>query len=73
MKVQLTYFKLRGKFYCDGEYTTQKEHLFEIFDEVAQLSDTRQLPGLTEGHSPYIVLISVPEHPHNHLHLVMPD
>lgn len=66
MKVQLTYFRLNGKFYTDGEYDTDVVHLFQIFEQVDRLRRERKLPGLKDGHSPFIVLVEVPDHPHDH-------
>ena len=65
MKVELEYFKQTGKFYTDGSYLTEKEHMSEIFDEVVQLKAARMLPGLIKGHSEFMVRVDVPEHPHN--------
>ena len=69
MKVNLIYFKPNGKFYSEGSFETEERHLFEIWNEVDVLVRTKTLPGLTEGAGGYIVLIDVPEHPHNHPHL----
>lgn len=71
MKVHLTYFKQNGKYYSDGEYETQKGHLFEIFEEVHKMLIARTCPGLIAGHSDFIVLVDVPKHPFNHPHLVI--
>lgn len=83
MKVHLNYFKPNGKHYASGEYDTavpvvELHHppgrsappLYRIFEEVAGLKAAKRLPGLREGHSEFIVLIDVPEHPHRHLHLL---
>lgn len=83
MKVQLTYFKPNGKYYARGEYETQVRSLaltwpvgvmapplYEISKEVAQLKGRRRLPGLNPGHSDFHVLIDVPDHPHNHPHMI---
>lgn len=72
MRVKLTYFKEHGKYYTEAEYSTERAYLFEIWAEVELMSRTRGLPGLVKDHSPFIVLVDVPEHPHNHPHLVMP-
>lgn len=66
MKVILTYFRLNGKYYADGEYDTDVVHLFQIFEQVDRLRRERKLPGLKAGHSPFIVLVDVPDHEHNH-------
>ena len=73
VKVELTYFSpTSGKYYASGEYETNRLHMHEVFDEVAELVRHRQLPGLVQGHGNWIVSISVPRHPNNHPHLVIP-
>lgn len=57
MHVALTYFKSTGKYYSEGEYHSSYEHAFEVYREVRNLLTRRQLPGLVDGHSPYIVLV----------------
>ena len=69
--VKLSYFKTRGKWYSDGEYQSKHTELFDIWDEVRGMRDKRHLPGLMEGCSEFIVLIDVPDHPHNHPHLII--
>lgn len=73
MKVSLTYFKETGKYYSEGSYETEKEHLFEIFNEVRQKVQDRILPRLVKGCSEFIVSIDVPDHPHNHPRLIVPS
>jgi len=68
--VNLTYFKNSGKYYSEGSYESRFEQLWEIFMEVSNMLDMSKLPGLAPGHSYFIVLIDVPNHPHNHPHLV---
>jgi hypothetical protein len=70
-KVKLDYFKRSGKWYSDGEYETEKSELFEIWEEVGEMAEKKRLPGLMEGHSDFVVLVSVPDHPHDHPHLVI--
>lgn len=68
MRVELQYFKPRGKWYADGGYNTQLEELHDIWHEVSELRETGMLPGLarsTRGHD-YHVLINVPGHKHEH-------
>jgi hypothetical protein len=71
MKVNLTYFKQTGKYYSKGSYETDKEHLFQIFEEVRLMVQAGTLPGLCRGCNEFIVGIDVPDHPHNHPHLVI--
>jgi hypothetical protein len=70
-RVDLTYFKeTTGKYYSSSFYISQKDHLWEIFDEVEDMWKRRRLPGLMHDHSPFITLVSVPDHRHNHPYLV---
>lgn len=71
MIVKLTYFKKSGKYYSNSRYTTHKEQLFEIWDEVKKLQEEKNLPGLLPGHSDFIISVDVPEHPHRHPHLIL--
>ena len=70
MKVNLIYFKQTGKFFSEGTYETEKEHLFQIFTEVREKTHSGDLPGLIKGHSEFLVSIDVPDHPHRHPHLI---
>lgn len=69
--VKLIYFKGNGKFYSSGSYVSEKEHLFEIWDEVAQMQREGHLPGLVSGAGMPVVSVKVPQHPHKHPHLVV--
>jgi hypothetical protein len=68
--VMLTYFKRTGKLYSEGNYRTRQEHMYQIFAEVRELWKARRLPGLCENHSDFVVLVNVPEHPHDHPQLI---
>ena len=72
MKVNLIYFKPSGKYGYEGEYETNHKPLYEVFEEVRQMQLDGKLPGLIEGpwHTSFHVLIDVPEHEHNHPHLI---
>ena len=71
MLVKLTYFKqTSGKLYTSGEYETACVHMFEVFQEVAGLREAGMLPGLIKGHSEFVVLVEVPDHPFNHQQLI---
>ncbi len=75
MQVQLTYFRSTnrsGKYYTEGFYETEKEHMFEIWEEVREMLEKRNLPGLVAGHDPYYVLVDVKEHPFYCPHLLVP-
>lgn len=64
-KVELTYFQPGGKYYSLGSYTSDCEHVFEIHEEVRKLKNLNKLPGLIGGWEGMVILIGVPEHPHN--------
>lgn len=71
MKASLTYFKPNGKYYSNGELElTSALPLWMIWEKVAQLASSKTLPGLAEGHSDFIILVEVPDHPHNHPTLI---
>lgn len=78
MKVELTYFKPNGKYYSSGSYETKLPGIgtenvpgmWQIWDEVLGFWTGKCLPDLIIGHSPFIVLVNVPSHPHNHPHLI---
>lgn len=72
MKVKLSYFKLHGKWYSDGEYDTKCQHLHQIWEEVQSMNKYGGLPGLVKESKNWIILIDVPEHEHNHPHLIVP-
>ena len=68
-KVLLTYFKPGGKYYSDGEMTAPiGTPLYEIFQEVGHMKAAGQLPGING--KDWHVLIRVPDHPHDHPHLL---
>lgn len=48
-------------------------HLFEIWAEVEAMIELRRCPDLIEGHSDFLVAVDVPDHPHNHPHLIWPE
>lgn len=70
-KVYLDYFKKSGKWYESGEYTSDKEHLFEIWDEVIDKSNTGELPNLKGSGSNYFITVDVPDHPYSHPKLIV--
>jgi hypothetical protein len=71
MKVQLTYFKDTGKFYGGGEYDTDKDALYEIWDEVREMIKQGIRPGLVEGCHEFHTLVNVPDHRHEHPRLIL--
>lgn len=73
--VKLTYFKFdhqSGKYYAEGEFDSNKDHLFEIWEQVREMLNEKRLPGLVENHSAFYVLAEVPGHPFEHPHLLVP-
>jgi hypothetical protein len=75
MKVICTMFRTNGKYYTEGSYEEpDQKALYQIWDDVAQRMLTGTLPGLIQGHpDQYIVLVKVPDHPHDHPHLIVPN
>lgn len=85
-RVNLTYFKDTGKYYSSGALLAERflpqdlgglkkgevTPMFEIWAVVRFLLERRELPGLIEGHSPFTVLVEVPERPHAHPILLNP-
>lgn len=71
-RVDLTYFKLSGKYYSEGSYVSDKAEMHEIFDEVEIMIDAGKLPGLVEGAKEFYVHAVVPCHPHDHPCLFVP-
>lgn len=49
MLVTLTYFKPSGKFYSTGTYESDKEHMFEVFDQVRLKQHIGMLPDIVVG------------------------
>jgi hypothetical protein len=75
MKAKLTYFKDTGKYYGEGEMEIDDPNrpLFEVWAQVRHLMKLQRLPGLVENHSNFIVLVNVPDHPHDHPRLMFPE
>lgn len=71
MKVLLVYYKPSGKFYSDANYVTEQKDLWMIWNEVEKMLIEGRLPGLVDGAREFIVSVYVPEHPHNHPHLIV--
>lgn len=71
MRVELVYFKKNGKFYGRGVYEVEPQPLYKVWEEIEQLLEKGKRPGLNDGQSGFHVLINVPEHEHNHPHLLI--
>lgn len=80
MKVNVTYFRPGGKFYLSAETTfgdlglRDEAPLFAVWDEIRERQILNTLPGLVSGgaREDFIILVEVPEHPHNHPRLIVP-
>lgn len=70
MLVELIYYKRNGKYYCKGDYHTQKSNLLDIWNEVRELQQTKA-PGLEGDAKEFIISVMVPDHPFRHPHLIM--
>jgi len=67
LTVKLTYFRPRGKYYSEGEFTVEAtQPLYKIWETIDRMIKENSLPGLVKGHSPYIVHVNVPGHIHEH-------
>lgn len=73
MNVNLTYFKPSGKYYAEGSFQSIDRPLHQIWDEVIERNRLGYLPGLIGGSSQWIILVDVPDHPHRHPRLIMPE
>lgn len=58
-EIKLTYFKKSGKYYCEAGYISNKIYEFEVYDEVRQMANNGNLPGLSSGgkSSGFIILV----------------
>jgi hypothetical protein len=67
MRVELTYFKPSGKYYAGGNfYVDEGTSLLDIWHLVEERIAYKDLPGLVQGCSEFIVLVNVPGHTHEH-------
>lgn len=74
-RVNLNYFRPdRGKYYSEGHYQSEFSETWKIWEEVQEMLDSGNLPGLVKGHSPesFIVHVSIPGHPHNVPQIIIP-
>jgi hypothetical protein len=62
-KIKLSYFKASGKYYTDGEYETEHEHMWEVFDEIKQMQAEGRLPGLVPGCRAFTIFVDASAHP----------
>ncbi len=61
--IKLTYFKESGKYYTVGEYYSELEWFFQIFDEVRDMKNKKRLPGLSSGNWDGDILVESDTHP----------
>lgn len=72
-KVQLIYFRPKGKFLTTAEITIARDEIVEIWKEIDQLRRLGSLPGLRPGAGrDLLIVVDVPDHPQRVLHMVMP-
>jgi hypothetical protein len=73
-KVKLTYFKESGKYYTDEIYETDKEMMYDVYDEVRQMQREGKLPGLIEGcGQEFIILVTSEGVKHDVPQLIFPN
>lgn len=65
MKVKLQYFKKSGKFYSNGEYTTEYKRFYDIIQEVKGFLAEGKLPDLVDGCKEFDVYIAPNENEYN--------
>ena len=58
IKVKLTYFKVSGKYYSEGEFETKNTLHWDIVEEVRKLKGDGKLPGLVDGATEFIIYIN---------------
>lgn len=76
MRVEIQYFKGTGKYYSSGEYFTSLTLMQDIFHECIEKLQSGDCPGLANNavlRSGFAAIITVPDHPHNHPFLFVPD
>jgi hypothetical protein len=72
--VKIQYFSPSGKFYSEGEWTSSKLHMYEIFDEMSCMLAAGKRPGLVDckpSKNEFHAVVDVPDHPHNHPVLIL--
>ena len=70
--VKLIYFDRHGKFKYSGSYVSDKENLFEIWNEILEAKYSGDpMPGLICSGREFIISVKVPTHPHKHPRLIV--
>ena len=70
--VKIDYFKKSGKYYSSGDYMSNELQLYQIWQELQDMFAKGKRPGLVDGKLEFYAVITVPDHPHNHPHLIIP-
>lgn len=73
MRVILTYYRLDGTYYYEGEYETRSFYPQHIRAEVVQMMRERRLPSLVRGHGEYIVLVKILDNAKGYSCLCLPS
>ena len=72
-KVQLIYFRPKGKFLATAETTIARDEIVEIWEAVDDMRRLGRLPGLRPGAGrDLLIVVDVPDHPQRVLHMVTP-
>ena len=72
-KVQLIYFRPKGKFLTTVETTIAHDEIVEIWEQIDEMRRLGQLPGLRPGAGrDLFIIVDVPDHPQRVLHMVTP-
>jgi hypothetical protein len=72
-KVQLTYFRPKGKFLTTAETVIAHDEIVEIWEAVDDMRRLGRLPGLRPGAGrDLLIVVDVPDHPQRVPHMVMP-
>ncbi|WP_291567144.1 MULTISPECIES: hypothetical protein [unclassified Clostridium] len=68
-KIKLEYFKHSGKFYTEEDYTTIKENMINVLDEIKNMKETGTLPGVYGTN--WIIHVNADEHPNGYPLLIL--
>lgn len=62
-RIKVLYFKPYGKFYSSGEYWTDKQHMYQVFEEFEAMLAAGKRPGLVDGHDGFTAVLDCSGHP----------
>jgi hypothetical protein len=71
--VRLTYFGEDGSFCGDVEYPVQEKSRYLLMNEVRDLLERGERPGLVEESRDFYVLVELPDHPETLNHHSWPE